>query len=41
MITRSTFSDPSVPWKMERLWSGSHVGVVRSVLWDEQVGTEP
>ncbi|KAI0770747.1 WD40 repeat-like protein [Irpex lacteus] len=36
LITRSTFSDTTTPWTMERLWKLGHAGVVRSVLWDEQ-----
>ncbi|GJE84958.1 WD40 repeat-like protein [Phanerochaete sordida] len=36
LITRTTFSDASAPWTLERQWTNAHVGVVRSVLWDEQ-----
>ncbi|PSR71849.1 hypothetical protein PHLCEN_2v12350 [Hermanssonia centrifuga] len=35
LLTRSTFSDVSAPWKLERLWTTGHAGVVRSSLWDE------
>lgn len=37
LITRSTFSDAAAPWTLEQVWTDAHVGVVRSVLWDEQV----
>lgn len=37
LLTRSTFSDVSAPWKLERLWTTGHAGVVRSSLWDESV----
>lgn len=37
LVTRPTFSDASVPWTLERLWTNAHVGVVRSALWDEEV----
>ena len=37
LITRSSFSDASIPWSMERLWKLGHAGVVRSALWDERV----
>lgn len=37
LVTRSTFGKTDVPWTMERLWRTNHVGVVRSVLWDERV----
>lgn len=37
LITRSSFSDASAPWTLERMWTNSHVGVVRSLLWDEKV----
>jgi WD repeat-containing protein 89 len=37
LITRPSFSDTFAPWNLERLWANAHVGVVRSVLWDEEV----
>ncbi|KAI0771969.1 WD40 repeat-like protein [Trametes elegans] len=36
LITKPTFSDPSVPWILHQTWSGGHVGVVRGALWDER-----
>ncbi|KAF7982287.1 hypothetical protein HWV62_28948 [Athelia sp. TMB] len=35
LITSSHLSNAEAPWSLERLWTHGHVGVVRSVLWDE------
>jgi hypothetical protein len=39
LITSADLSNPTAPWSLNRLWTGSHVGVIRSVLWDEAVCT--
>ncbi|EPT02816.1 hypothetical protein FOMPIDRAFT_1143324 [Fomitopsis schrenkii] len=36
LLTRSTFKDPSAPWLLSHTWQHGHVGVVRSMLWDEE-----
>ncbi|KAI0824673.1 WD40 repeat-like protein [Trametes gibbosa] len=36
LLTKSTFSDPDVPWLLQRTWTTGHVGVVRAALWDER-----
>ncbi|KZT72690.1 WD40 repeat-like protein [Daedalea quercina L-15889] len=36
LLTRSTFKDPSAPWLLSHTWQQGHVGVVRSMLWDEE-----
>lgn len=34
-------SVPNAPWCLHKLWTHGHVGVVRSLLWDEEVGSVP
>lgn len=38
MLSRSTFSNPNEPWSLHSLWTMGHTGIVRSCLWDEEVG---
>lgn len=39
LITNSDLSKPDAPWAIQSVWSGGHTGIVRSILWDEDVGT--
>ncbi|TCD66828.1 hypothetical protein EIP91_000906 [Steccherinum ochraceum] len=34
-ITRPSLSDPNTPWSLHRMWTTGHLGIVRSLLWDE------
>ncbi|EGO01512.1 hypothetical protein SERLA73DRAFT_176815 [Serpula lacrymans var. lacrymans S7.3] len=36
LISSNDLSNSSSPWSLHGLWTGGHVGVVRSLLWDEQ-----
>ncbi|KAH9850057.1 WD40-repeat-containing domain protein [Lenzites betulinus] len=36
LLTKSTFSDPDVPWHLQRTWTTGHAGIVRAALWDER-----
>ncbi|TFY69458.1 hypothetical protein EVJ58_g390 [Rhodofomes roseus] len=40
LLTRSTLKDPNAPWVLSHSWQKGHVGVVRSVLWDEEVTSQ-
>ncbi|KIO03111.1 hypothetical protein M404DRAFT_146633 [Pisolithus tinctorius Marx 270] len=35
LITNSHLSQPAAPWTIHSVWTGGHVGIVRSILWDE------
>lgn len=35
LITNSNLSSPAAPWTIHSVWTGGHVGIVRSILWDE------
>ncbi|KAI6128398.1 WD40-repeat-containing domain protein [Pisolithus croceorrhizus] len=35
LITNSNLSQPVAPWTIHSVWTGGHVGIVRSILWDE------
>ncbi|KAK7695576.1 hypothetical protein QCA50_000212 [Cerrena zonata] len=35
MISRPDLADPESPWQLHRVWTNGHVGIVRSLLWDE------
>lgn len=35
LITNSDLSQPTAPWTIHSIWAGGHVGIVRSILWDE------
>jgi len=37
MISNTNLSLPGAPWCLHNLWTNGHVGVVRSLLWDEDV----
>ena len=32
-------STQDAPWCLHKLWTHGHVGVVRSLLWDEEVNS--
>lgn len=34
-LSRSTFTDPDVPWLLTDTWTSGHSEIVRAVLWDE------
>lgn len=36
LVTNSSPSQPGASWTIHSIWSGGHVGIVRSVLWDEE-----
>ncbi|KAI0080683.1 WD40 repeat-like protein [Panus rudis PR-1116 ss-1] len=36
LLTRPNLSDANTPWLLHRTWTTGHVGVVRSLLWDEK-----
>ncbi|KAA1466070.1 WD40 repeat-like protein [Dentipellis sp. KUC8613] len=36
LITSADHTSRDSPWTLERLWTGQHTGVVRSILWDER-----
>jgi WD40 repeat protein len=38
LITTSNLSSSTAPWSVNGLWTNGHIGVVRSLLWDEPVG---
>ncbi|OJT13353.1 WD repeat-containing protein 89 [Trametes pubescens] len=35
LITKQTYSDPNVPWILQRTWTTGHMGIVRAAMWDE------
>lgn len=35
LITNSNLASPGAPWTIHTVWAGGHVGIVRSILWDE------
>lgn len=37
LVTCQNLDDVDAPWRLEKLWTCGHVGVIRSVLWDEEV----
>jgi hypothetical protein len=37
LLSNSNIADSSTPWTINSVWAGGHTGVVRSVLWDENV----
>ena len=37
LLTRPTFADAGAPWLLQHTWRTAHVGVVRSLFWDEGV----
>ena len=37
LLSNSNIADSSTPWAINSVWAGGHTGVVRSVLWDENV----
>lgn len=41
MLSNMNTSVPDAPWCLHKLWTHGHKGVVRSLLWDEEVGSPP
>jgi hypothetical protein len=41
LLSNANLSVPDAPWYMHNLWANGHVGVVRSLLWDEEVRVSP
>ena len=41
LLSNVNISVPDAPWYLQKLWTHGHVGVVRSLLWDEEVGSVP
>lgn len=37
LLSNANLSASGAPWYLHNLWANGHVGVVRSVLWDDQV----
>lgn len=37
LLSSTDVADSSAPWTINSVWAGGHTGVVRSVLWDENV----
>lgn len=37
LLSNADLSTPGAPWSLHNIWSNGHVGIVRSVLWDEEV----
>jgi hypothetical protein len=37
LLSNTDLSIPAAPWQLHNIWSNGHVGIVRSVLWDEPV----
>ena len=38
MVSNANLSIPDAPWYLHNLWTNGHIGIVRSLLWDEEVG---
>lgn len=41
LITNGDLTRPDAPWAIQSIWTGGHTGIVRSILWDEDVSTRP
>jgi len=41
LITNGDLTRPDAPWAIQSIWTGGHAGIVRSILWDEDVSTRP
>ena len=39
LLSNMNISVPDAPWCLHKLWTHGHVGIVRSLLWDEDVGS--
>lgn len=37
LLSNANLSVPDAPWYLHKLWTNGHVGVVRSLLWDDEV----
>jgi hypothetical protein len=37
LLSNANLSVPDAPWYLHNIWTNGHLGVVRSLLWDEEV----